>query len=74
MIAARKVSLAALDALTHDPELLARTCDCRSSTSSSTKGSMPKVPFQRSDSSLEEEADVAEVEAAMEGHAESTDW
>lgn len=73
MIATRKVSLAALDALTHDPELLARICDCRSSTSSSTKEPTPKVPLQRSDASLEEEADVAEVEAAMEGHAESTD-
>ncbi|KAM5532423.1 hypothetical protein V8D89_013917 [Ganoderma adspersum] len=73
MIATRKVSLAALDALTHNPELLVRTCDCRSSTSSATKGPTPKMPLQRSDASLEEEADVAEVEAAMEGHAESTD-
>ena len=33
---------------------------------------IPKVPLQRSDSSLEEEADVAVVEVAMEGHAKST--
>ena len=75
VIATRKVSLAALDALTHDPELLARTCDCKSFTSNSGKGPAPKVPLLRSDASLEEEADEAEVEAAMEAaNGESTEW
>nr|VWO96551.1 Ribonuclease 3 (EC (Ribonuclease III) (RNase III) [Ganoderma boninense] len=70
VIATRKVSLAALDMLTHDPELLARMCDCRTSTSSSAKGQATKAPHVKSDTSLEDEA---EIEAAMEGHGESTD-
>ena len=70
VIATRKVSLAALDMLTHDPELLARMCDCRTSTSNSAKGQATKVPHVKSDTSLEDEA---EIEAAMEGHGESTD-
>ncbi|PIL36734.1 Dicer [Ganoderma sinense ZZ0214-1] len=73
VIATRKVSLAALDTLTHDPELLARMCDCRSSTSSSTKGQGAKVPVAKGDTSLEEETEVAEIEAAMEAHGGSTD-
>ncbi|KAI1792952.1 hypothetical protein LXA43DRAFT_1003961 [Ganoderma leucocontextum] len=73
VIATRKVSLAALDTLTNDPELLARMCDCKSVMSNSGKGQMPKVPLLRSDASLEEEADVAEVEAAMEANGESAE-
>ena len=74
MIATRKVSLAALDALAHDAEFLARTCDCKSTTSHFVKGQQAKVPLLRSDASLEEEADEAEVEAAMEAaNGESTE-
>ena len=35
-IATRKVSLAALDVLTNDPELLTRLCDCKTGTSNKT--------------------------------------
>ncbi|KAH9894228.1 ribonuclease III [Cubamyces lactineus] len=64
-IATRKVSLAALDALANDPELLARICDCGSGES--------KKQHQRQQSSIksdevmqDEEAEAAEVEEAME--------
>ena len=45
-VATRKVSLAALDALSSDPELLARTCDCKlgGSTKATTKEGGGKAP------------------------------
>ncbi|KAI9001162.1 ribonuclease III [Trametes punicea] len=57
-IATRKVSLAALDALSSDPELLARLCDCGLSDSR-------KQP-PKQDAMQEDEVEAAEVEEAME--------
>ncbi|KAJ8501426.1 hypothetical protein ONZ51_g579 [Trametes cubensis] len=63
-IATRKVSLAALDALTNDPELLARICDCGSGESKKQHQQQPSV---KSDEVMQdEEAEAAEVEEAME--------
>ncbi|KAI0829411.1 hypothetical protein BC628DRAFT_1360416 [Trametes gibbosa] len=60
-IATRKVALAALDALTNDPELLPRVCDCAS-------GDPTKKPQPQRENLVQEdaEADAAEVEEAME--------
>ncbi|TBU32155.1 hypothetical protein BD311DRAFT_655259 [Dichomitus squalens] len=65
VIATRKVSLTALDTLANDPELLARMCDCRSTTSNSSKVNPPKPQPTTSEVSVDEEAEAAEVEAAM---------
>ena len=73
-IATRKVSLAALDVLANDPELLARTCDCKSTTTpNNTKTNPPKTQTAKSDTSMDEEAEAAEVEAAMGADEEDTE-
>ncbi|KAH9853812.1 ribonuclease III [Lenzites betulinus] len=58
-IATRKVALAALDALTNDPELLPRICDCGS-------GEGTKKPQPQPEESTQDDAEAAEVEEAME--------
>ncbi|KAI0751319.1 hypothetical protein C8Q80DRAFT_1098350 [Daedaleopsis nitida] len=70
VIATRKVSLAALDALANDPELLARTCDCKSASNKQTPAKKPAV---RVETQEDEETDAAEVEAAMEGVEEDAE-
>lgn len=65
-VATRKVSLIALDALANDPELLSRTCDCRSTTATSKTPAPKKQASKQHDSPEDEEAEAAEVEAAME--------
>ncbi|KAI0352690.1 hypothetical protein OH77DRAFT_1428097 [Trametes cingulata] len=60
-IATRKVSLAALDVLANDPELLARICDCRSDDA---KKQPPKAE-ETNVAPDEVDAEAAEVEEAM---------
>ncbi|KAI0366397.1 hypothetical protein BV20DRAFT_1002477 [Pilatotrama ljubarskyi] len=60
-IATRKVSLAALDVLANDPELLVRICDCRSDDA---KKPVPK-PREKEATEDDGEAEAAEVEEAM---------
>ncbi|KAI0334804.1 ribonuclease III [Cubamyces sp. BRFM 1775] len=64
VIATRKVSLAALDALTNDHELLARICDCGSGEGKRQHQQQQSI---KSDEVMQdEEAEAAEVEEAME--------
>ncbi|KAI0649982.1 ribonuclease III [Trametes meyenii] len=68
-IATRKVSLAALDVLANDPELLARLCDCRPGDG---KKPAPKPEPTVRDAEEEEAAEVEEAMDAMvnDGEAE----
>ncbi|KAI0676824.1 hypothetical protein C8Q78DRAFT_48178 [Trametes maxima] len=67
-IATRKVSLAALDALANDPELLARICDCGPGDG---KRPVPKPEQIARDVEEEEAAEVEEAMEAMLNEAEA---
>ena len=67
-IATRKVSLTALELLTSDPELLARTCDCKSATS--TKLSAQKKPDAASQDPTQDNIAADVDDTNMEGGGE----
>ena len=63
-IATRKVCLAALDKLAHDPQFLPRVCDCRSASGPAKKQPTKRVEPEPAEDEAEDE-DAAEVEAVM---------